>query len=43
MEDGNITKAATLKIFIHQSYKKHTTTFSVDSALQYFHETNINR
>ena len=43
MEDGNITKAATLKSFIHQSYKKHTTTFSVDIALQYFHETNINR
>ena len=29
MEVGNITKAATFKIFIHLSYKKHTVTFFV--------------
>ena len=42
MEIGNVTKAATFKNFLHQSYK-NTNTFSVTMLFNCFHEANINR
>ena len=42
MEDGNITTAATLKNFLHLSYK-NTITFFVTVLFNIFHEKEINR
>ena len=37
-----VTKAATFKRSLYQTYKKHTVAFFV-TMLNYFHETKINR
>ena len=42
MEDGNITTAATLKNFLHLSYK-NAITFFVTVLFNIFHEKEINR
>ena len=41
MEIGNVTKAATFKSSLYQSYK--SSYFFVTALFNYFHETNINR
>ena len=43
MEIDNVTKAATFKSFLHQSYKNTQLLFFVTVLFNYFHETNINR
>ena len=43
MKTGNVTKAATFKSFLHQSYKNTQLLFFVTVLFNYFHETNINR
>ena len=43
METRKVTKAATFKRSLYQSYKKHTVTFFVTMLFNYFHETKINR
>ena len=41
MEIVNVTKAATFKSFLHQSYKNTQLSFFCDSAFDCFYETNI--
>ena len=43
MEVGNITKAATCKMFSSPKLLKHTIVFFVTELVNHFNETNINR
>ena len=43
MEIGNVTKAATFKSFLHQSYKNTQLSLFVTVIFNYIHKTNINQ
>ena len=42
MEIGNVSKVATFKSFLQQSYKNTQLPLFVTVFFNYFHETNIN-
>ena len=43
MKIGNVTKAASFKIYLHQSYKNTKFLYFVTVLFNYFYEANSNR